>query len=323
MQRAGQWLRSVQREDGSWRDFWTPSGVSDEWVSGYAGASLALSSRDEERAGAKEAWQYLKSHARTPAGWGYSASVPRDADSTAWALLLAERIGEGGPLPSDEATAFLRRSQVPGGVSTYATAGDIREYVEATGCTDFCGWSAAHDCVTGTAAQVSVLRAALAPAILAAQQDNGSWQSYWWFEDAYATAMSVAALSDVPSPEARRAIARAGVWAELKVQSRADSSPFAAGLLLIILVRASGCKSVQYRLCEELLANQDPGGYWRGSALLRIPPPSAQDPRSVKSWARWWGRGSPFGIYSIDQESVFTTATVYSALAGIMSREQA
>ena len=170
MQRAGQWLRSVQREDGSWRDFWTPSGVSDEWVSGYAGASLALSSRDEERAGEKEAWQYLKSHARTPAGWGYSASVPRDADSTAWALLLAERIGEGGPLPSDEATAFLRRSQVPGGVSTYATAGDIREYVEATGCTDFCGWSAAHDCVTGTAAQVSVLRAALAPAILAANR---------------------------------------------------------------------------------------------------------------------------------------------------------
>ena len=206
----------------------------------------------------KEAWRYLKSHARTPAGWGYSASVPRDADSTAWALLLAPRIGEGGPLPSDEATAFLRRSQVPGSVGTYATAGDIREYVEATGCTDFCGWSAAHDCVTGQRP----------PSLCFTRRARTRHSRGPTGQRLVAKLLVVRGClrhghvrpqlsSDVRSPEARRAIARAGVWAELKVQSRAGASPFAAGLLLILVSYGpQGANSCSTRLCEELLANQ-------------------------------------------------------------------
>jgi hypothetical protein len=40
--KALDFLLTTRSPDGFWRDFWTPAGMSDAWVTGYVGAVLAL-----------------------------------------------------------------------------------------------------------------------------------------------------------------------------------------------------------------------------------------------------------------------------------------
>ena len=132
LRRASRWLRSMQLPNGAWHDFWTPSGTSDEWVTAYVGAALALSPDAESRASAGAAWRYLIEERRSRGGWGYCRQAPSDADSTAWALILADRIGEQTSPAARDALGFILSSCVLGGIATYADVGDIREYVEAS-----------------------------------------------------------------------------------------------------------------------------------------------------------------------------------------------
>ncbi len=313
LRRASQWLRSAQSRSGAWGDFWTPSGISDEWVSAYVGAALARSADEDVRASARAAWRYLAGKQHTEHGWGYCARVPSDADSTAWALVLAERIGEQHSACARDALVFLGSARVEGGFTTYANVPKIRAYIEAPRSINFSGWMQPHACVTGAAALLGSLDPRLVDEMLAAQQPDGSWRSYWWFEDAYATAMSVTALASARSPQARSAVERACGWACRRLDHDTAPSSFTLSLLLAIL-RHGGAATQIARFTAALVAQQEPDGRWRGCARLRIPHPDATDPLSVGAWQRWCGSGLPFNIYSVDLCSVFTTATAYAAI---------
>ncbi|MGB9651808.1 MAG: prenyltransferase/squalene oxidase repeat-containing protein [Candidatus Cybelea sp.] len=308
------WLASMQSPSGAWTDFWTPSGSSSEWVTAYVGAALASSADVVCRDAARAAWQYLVRVTHEEGGWGYGPAVPCDGDTTAWALILAQRIGEERSATAARARRFLESLRVDGGVATYGEERAIRSYVGAPDSADFSGWLQPHACVTGVAAQVSPLNGELSDDLLAMQQPDGSWQSYWWFEDAYATAMSVVALVPARSARVRTALGSAVAWARRRLSDE-NPSPFTLALLLTILSRTNADGTDARRCADALARCRMRDGYWRGSAQLRIPAPGTADPASVTSWNRWWGSGSPFNVFSVDHRSIFTTATAQHALA--------
>jgi hypothetical protein len=234
--------------------------------------------------------------------------------------MLAARLGKRDAQCERNARRYLEASCVDGCVTTYPRADEIRRYVEAKATLSFAGWTQPHACVTGAAAQLPSLRERLIDGLILSQTQEGFWQSYWWFDDAYATAMAVAALSAVPlNRYASVAIEKACRWARRLLQQPNLPSSFALALLLTLISHKNGAwneitTTVITSTVAKLLELQAPEGYWAGTARLRIPSPDETRPDLVENWQRWWGCGTPFNIYSVDQCSIFTTATVTYAL---------
>ena len=237
-------------------------------------------------------------------GWAYSAHVPSDADSTGWALALAERLGAsrtGAARPRGRVhtkrARIRRRHDVPArrGNSSYVRGGPSP---------DFSGWTQAHACVTAAAAQCDWLRTDLVDDLLSAQRSDGCWTSYWWFEDAYATALASAALARVDAHASSEPLKRAIAWATRRLNKEPAASPFALSLLLSILRHGDDVAQHRQRTAKSLAELQSSDGCWRGTAKLRIPSPEVRYPDSIACWERWWGGGMPFNIYSLDHTRV-------------------
>src|SRR5262249_31129750 len=159
-------------------------------------------------AAAHRGWLLLAGRARD--GWGWNFLQPADADSTLWALRLADRLGV---LDSERARAglrFLQRHIHADGLSTYV-ADHHRTW--SNGAVVNPGWFEVHDCVTAAAAGFPQIGNVPLGALRARQRDDGSWRSYWWQSPAYATAHAADALSQHGAPDDRARIARAVAWA--------------------------------------------------------------------------------------------------------------
>jgi cytochrome P450 len=210
-------------------------------------------------------------------------------------------------------------------VTTYRSDGPIRRYTGLAGAASFAGWCAPHVCVTAAAASLEGLpqRARSLDFLRRAQRGEGTWHGYWWSGPEYVTALAVAALSRTADPRDEDRVRRAVVamHARLDVFGAATSpllpagSPFATASVLWAL-NAYESRSVASERIERavgwLLAVQDEDGGWPASALMRIPPPGCEDPDAYGPWATEGGGG---GSLVIDQNRLYTTATVVTALA--------
>lgn len=304
-------LLKRQSSNGLWSDFRLAPGLSDEWVSGYVGDRIA--GIDGTQDSMESAWTALVSRRaeRTGRGWGYNAHVPQDADSTAWALRLAALVGHAeSPTAVDarESLAGFRRGN--GLLATYDSADAIAHFIGADATDDFLGWTAGHACVTAAAAGVS--RMVDADALLAAQQPDGRWHSYWWVSDAYATSLTVEALQSLP--QAAAAISRAAAWAKplLKLPGR---TAFDTACLLLICTIAEQPDAAAAR---ELTFTVLPDGSWPAGAMLRVPHPHDTTP---EHFTEWIPDGRVEGSVVKDVRRVFTTATVTHALH-LFAREE-
>ncbi len=360
---AVDYLLITRSPDGFWRDFWTPAGMSDAWVTGYVGAVLAASPLQKGYTTALEAWSLLEHNRSTDAGWGYSPAVPVDGDSTTWALLLAERVGRNNDERIQRARSLLKRHMIGGGISTYTQtqADALRRFLglpnafpldslgfdvytspprrrqepmsfldplegTETNEVDLHAWFLPHTCVTAAVAGLSEFRPALTDYLLKAQQDDGSWACYWWFEPAYATALAAQALAAEGGSHALKAIERAVAWAQARTHALSEKpTPFELAWLLRILLLDGNLSAEAGQCLDLLLSLQDANGAWRGSARLRIPRPDEPHPDQVEQWTRWFGITGDlktpedtlrhtFSIFSLDQRGIFTTATVLAAL---------
>lgn len=312
--RAARWLIARQNADGSWHDFWLPGGASDEWVTSYAGSALACVPLDVARAAAVRAWQFLEGSAPSRVSFGYSRETPCDADSTAWALQLAQSLGTHNGSRALRAREFLQEAVSPIGVATYRDDAEIRAFTQVPAATSFAGWMQPHWCVTGAVAGVAAIETpGLREAIVRAQCEDGSWPSYWWRAREYATAMCARALSGA---ESQSAGARAAAWAGRHDDRSANA--FVNGLRLSIAVSGNDEPSVQ-RFTQAVLREQLEDGSWPAGAWLRVPAPDAIDPSTMQFYC-WMGvPKEPGGIAacgfeSIDFTRTFTTATVLRAL---------
>lgn len=296
-------LISRQAHTGRWSDFLLPAGPSDEWVTAFVGACLLEAPGRETRRAARRAWEALLRR-RHDGGWGYNRLTPPDADSTAWALRLAAGLRDVAPGRVASAQAFLDgHVSADGGLTTYAERDPILRYTRLPEDASFAGWQAPHDCVTAAAAP---LVGALTSDYLGRRQRNaGNWQSYWWWDDEYTTALAADAL-----PASR---ANAVDWARSRLSGTGavhsvdgEPSAWATAWCLRVLGQGTvlGLDAAAAQAVRWLVDAQQADGSWPASARLRVPMPGQLD-----------ATGQERTINTVDQNRVFTTAAVVAALA--------
>jgi len=325
-----EFLLRAQHAEGWWADFWLSPGRSDGWVTAYVARVVAAANGPLSQAPACAAWQWLQE--RPSAGWGYNGLTPDDADSTAWAIRLAEVVGAGATERVARARSFFAtHSHAGGGVSTYGDDAAIRSFIGASPGLCFDGWCGPQPCVTAAAAAGGLAGPAALSYLRAAQADDGHWPSYWWCEDEYATAMAATALGVYGRDcDDRGRVARAAAWAHGRLASRGYAvssvcpagSPFATALALRNLGRSDdggASAAAAQRAAHWLIGQQQADGSWRSSAGLRVPHPHDTAPERHVGWKEG---GTIEGAISLDQERIFTTATVVETLRTLLERPQ-
>ncbi|WP_437736140.1 squalene--hopene cyclase [Sorangium sp. So ce1335] len=324
--RALSFLLRAQDEGGFFHDYALAAGEGDEWVTGYVGAALARLSVSEARRAAAAALAALVARAQRPGGaWGYNGITPGDADSTLWGLQLARAVGAPEvPRIAAARAALMGHYQADAGLSTYASEGAIRAFINAPPAISLAGWCSSHVCVTAAAAALPEMRDAVRPFLLAAQRPDGSFGAYWWQDDEYATALAALGLAGCGVAADRPRVAAAIAWAARRLgadgAARTDAhpagSPFATAWCLRLLRIGAGEEAIgrRARAAEAWLRGaQRPDGSWDASARLRVPLPDDLDPASFTGWV--YG-GTMQGSVVLDEARVMTTATVLAALAG-------
>jgi hypothetical protein len=320
IRRAVVFLRTRRGDDGLWRDYETLAGLSDEWVTAYVGTALGGVTDPVAVACASEAWGRLVSRRWWSAGRGYNRRVPADADSTAWFLHLAERVGRSKTLTARRAGRFLDDHLLScGGIATYSIAGPIRRFIGVARDAPFEGWCRDHVCVTGAAATLEHVNGSpMVRAYLRKQQkDDGHWNGYWWADPEFATSLAAEALNRNGTLTDRTAVQAAIAWAEAKVRMDNELSAFsvaAVARLFALAAHEHRCGRHAVALGDELVSRQRRDGSWEPSARLRIPPPNVTEPELWNSWVEG-GRGG--GAIVIDHAAIFTTATALRALVEV------
>lgn len=297
-----------KRHAGYWHDFTLAPGNSDEWVTGYVGTRLhPITGTSPELL---ESWEALRARAQwRGVGWAYNGYVPQDADSTTWVLRFAAALGI-----SDDVTHQARESledfrHENGMLGTYGPTEAIRAFIGATDVRSFAGWTAAHACVTGAAAGL----AGMVPrnTLLDCQGPDGRWHSYWWEEDAFATALVVESLPD------RAARDRAGRWVVEQLNSLSGKNSFSIANLIHAACSAGFATDPRVTAAAAHLADSGlPDGSWLSGARMRVPDPADQDPDSNRTWIE--GGRIERAVVS-DKRRIFTTVTVVHALAALQS----
>ena len=301
--RAVAHLLAEQAHTGRWSDFFLPTaGESDEWVTAFVATCLLETGTDEAHAAAARAWRALLARRPDEPGWGYNRLTPADADSTAWALRLANALG------AEEARVGAARRfldghvQADGGLTTYAHRDPIRGYTRLPGGASFAGWQAAHACVTAAAAPAV---GQPARAYLANQQAGaGHWSGYWWCDDEYTTALAAEAV-----PAART---QAVAWAQARVDgsgavttTAGDPSAWATAWCVRILRfgATTEAHAALDRAVAWLAGAQEEDGSWPASARMRVPLPGQVDP------------AGDLAANALDENRLFTTAAAAAALS--------
>ncbi|MET0403489.1 MAG: prenyltransferase/squalene oxidase repeat-containing protein [Cystobacter sp.] len=341
-------LLSARDERGTWKDFLLPAGHSDLWVTAFVGEVLAGVSEPRARDAADAAWRFLEAEAVSSGGWGYNARVPGDGDSTLWSLRLAQALGLESSERARAAWRFLEQHlREDGGLSTYAEADPVREYIGLPPVFPFRGWTQSHVCVSAAGANLLAFRPRLHDYLVQKQAEDGRWPAYWWFEDEYATAEAVAALTGAGrtaaacEPVTAARVEKAARWAQERVEGWLASpgeraSTFALAHALRVVARAAPSArraDVLSRGVRQLCEAQRSGGAWRASARLRVPRPDVRVPDARADWTLWAGLppGEPtpaivlkytFTNYSLDHFSVYTTATVLKALREVRDLQE-
>jgi squalene-hopene/tetraprenyl-beta-curcumene cyclase len=331
-ERALAFLLDSRNKEGWWLDF-DVQGPSNVWVSAYVGASVALSPEVRAREAALRAWHLISTSPSPSGGWAYVSIAPGDADSTAWALRLAEAVSRSSTAAGQAGYAFLMRHLRDGGLATfiYEVAGPLFRYTRLSESWD--GWCATHTCVTAAAATLHSFpaRSELLAHLRRQQSQTGAWDdAYWWPDAEYASALAYEALQDALAAAASHRgdpgrLAAAALWAASRISEDGAvhtpldpaGSPFATACALRILARADRNAETDVALehgLAWLMTSQQPDGNWQRSARMRIPPPDLLSPDRKPDWGLD-GRGDDsIGTIVIDTNAVFTTATVVQAL---------
>lgn len=327
---ATAFLLDARNQAGMWRDFYARArpgvasrfmaATSDEWVTAYVGWALAMGTTRTSREAAREAWTVLSARRTAQDGWGYNAQFPADADSTAWALRLAQALGIADTERMRNARAFLLSHQHPGGgIACYHPEDSpaLSRALHQQG--PFDGWCTPHVSITAAAATL-----ALGPGPVAfltgRQRSDGSWADYWWDDDEVATARAVEALLSDGQGESREAGCRGVRWAAARIRSGIDPdspnesrmTPFAVALCVETLARGflyQPVRSPLYQGLQHLLTRQRQDGSFEPSAWMRAPAPRAMTIEQSAADA----------LRTPDHDAIYTTATALAALHTVYS----
>jgi len=275
------------------------------------GCALAQSNGREARRAADGVWSMLARRRMPVGGWGYRRQIAVDGDSTAWGLRLAQALGTSDSAPARAAYSALEDYRAfDGGIVAYTEAACPKPSApsQTPPNRSYAGWCAtSHACVTAATAGLGDLRAL--DWLRGAQRKDGSWASYWWVDDEYATALAAEALAGWGRTADRGRVEAAARWSLQRIgpDGSVNSSPFATALALRALHLHRDAPEAAERINASLgwlAQQQEADGGWTASARLISPRPDLTDRDS-----------SPIApMTTLDEARTFTTATVLSAL---------
>lgn len=291
-----EFLLTQQSAQGSWTDWQLPPGESLIWTTAYVGYRLS-SLRGIHRSSAEGAmWRaahWLLAREFSGGGWGYAEGLPRDADSTALAILFLT----SQRLPITERTwERLREFQNPdGGFATFTPHAGVGS------------WALSHPEVTATALMalmaedpsssesikrgISYSRKQMTPARL--------WDSFWWNSCLYATESNLRLLRRA-SFEGDMSLTRTA----LRSIRPGNSFEYALAILSLLYAGSATNAPELNESVEALLSAQIQDGSWPSVPILRLTNRDCPEP---------WTRADAGPLFA-DQNRVFTSATVVAAL---------
>lgn len=295
IERGLAYLRSVQDDDGSWREWRLPPGESRAWPTAYVGWRLSgwrsPAASGEIDAALDRAAGWLLANELPDGGWGYAPATGPDADSTALASMFLRTRGQ--PAPRAERVLRAHR-QDDGGYATYTRAWNHG------------AWTVSHPEITATAAIAladdGVARDRAARYLDRVRRTDGLWPSYWWTTPLYAT--DVVLAGGLCADGDRRALGRA-------VAAIPTPTAFERALQALCLGRLGGEVSVR-GLAGDLVTGQLADGSWPSGPVLRLTHRHIDAPWTAPP-------GADVGPLFADERRLFATATSVAALLAIES----
>ncbi len=332
-------LEQAFRVTGYWNDFSYVAAGGRDWITAYVGWSL-LQTPHTDRTVIDQAGRLLKRDYHPAHGWAYRPGLPRDADSTSWALLFLAESGADMELAAarDE---LLRYQNPDGGFPAYPTTEKIGQYIGAGPERDLSAWCDSHLGVTcaailalqaaGTARDAPSLRKAR-DFVRQQQTAAGYWHSYWYYGRTYGTAHAVRVLRERDTAADRERLRHAQTWLEenqrpdgswASGQSEGPGRPFDTALAIRALLDLPDFHhQIMARGVKWLLNEQQPEGHWPSYPTLQLPPGSDHAPWQTPAWplTRWPPKGDFHGVCVPDENGFYTTATVIQALAAWVAK---
>lgn len=280
LKRGLDFLIQRQHAAGYWQDWQLPVGSSSMWTTAYVGWRLS-SCAGKGAEFLHRAADWLETNELEGGGWGYAKHTGADADSTALGILFLSALRRSPPESALARLLDYRRAD--GGFATYGMD------------QSFGGWTASQVEITAAAALALSAAAVGGDAVEQAKQfvegkrrQDGLWDSYWWTSPCYATQVAVRLLGEQASRNAAASLC-----------SLRPGNAFEAALQCL-----AGCDRAQ-----DLIAAQEPDGSWPSAPVLRLTRRDWHAPQESED------AGPSFA----DEQRIFTTATVVSALAELQS----
>lgn len=314
-------LKTNLKEDSNWEDFLTNAGYGKNWITGYVLSMIA--EIDASPLFLQKPFKYLLS-----SGGRYNNHIVKDCDSTNFLIktliLLQESVTE------ELTEEWLLFSKGDGGWATYYED-SIKKAMRMPLASDFSGWFSSQPCVSAVAGWVAkdlLNNNKIATAfqktiefLNKTQNNNGSWTSYWWTENIYATAYAILALLniDYEYESINNAVSYLlnlqntdGSWNNKNIKSCFYSALALKALMSVQLKDKKNDfnKEIQAGV-NWLISTQCTDGSWPTSRILQLPSPEITNISHIKTWAN-----TSFGLNCVvdDHNRVFTTATIYNSI---------
>lgn len=325
VERANNYVASMQNNDGSWYEITNKQGLSNVWATGFIALNL-----EPDSAAFRKAANFLESH-RQRALWGYNLDWVSDYDSTTCALIVLMKAGSdvSGPMKQ-----WLAGQHDTGGFSTYtAHHKELASYMGFQQTDLLKDWSRPHVCVSALAyfllsheandVATQDARVRLRSYLLEGTNPRGVWEPYWWSSFIYPTVFTIRGLMQENLLEdktridvaIRYLLSRQSKDGSFKCDVLKSSSVFYTALIMGMLCHQS-TNFNRYRVRIErmkswLLERQNENGKFESSDFIIIPMSDGSRLRS-----RRYRSNKAGGTGSITGEiaGLFSTSTAYQAL---------
>jgi squalene cyclase len=318
---------------GFWIDFDSHNG-STCWTTSYVARNLANNSKNLEKLLIVK--NRIQFNQRSDGGWAYNHTVASDTDTTTNCLLFLFKFSSRDSKIINKGIEYILKHQdKQGGFFTYSE----EEFKQIYGNKDGKGWYSPNVEVTSLAIKVLIENKSNSAEIKKAldfikskQNNNGSWDPYWWSSEEYAIINSINVLEKYPEYDEN--VKKALIYLTDKRKeygwindfTKIYSSFYAALALELIIdqrlirkykiakryqIADVSINSILENEINKLIYAQNRDGSYNPEPILRIPRSDITDISTVKKWLIDIPHKNT--IYR-DNNKFFTTATVYPTL---------
>jgi hypothetical protein len=266
------YLTANQQQSGYWKDLALMTGNSDQWVSAYIARALVYTQDSRAIRSAKLALNRLKNDVKEN-GWSWQFLMSEDADSTAMALLLAKELGEE-VFYENHKNILLKFIKKDGSVLTFLDNDDMKMWAKVDQRRKSIGWQVPHMCVV--APVLKVFPSETLSFVLSQQKENGSWTSYWWSDDIYATCYMIKSLLETGNTIPHKAHLQDCLSIRMTefdkaIQEGKKENVYYLSLLLMAAMDLQ--LEINSTLIQYIVDEQSHDGHWKGTCMMKCSAP--------------------------------------------------